>query len=172
MRSRAIPWIFCLLAALSAAAAARAQKKDYLTNAEADKIRDADTPSIRIKLFVSFAADRIEKLKYEFAHPGDTLRRGERLNGLINGYTGCVDDAADLIDLGLDKQQNIRDAVKDFQAHAPDFLAYLKELAAKGPDLDEYKDNLDDAIEATTDAMKSADEAAREIAPPPARRAP
>ena len=154
------------------APAARAQKKDYLTETEADKIRDADTSSHRIKLFISFAADRIKKLQYELAHPGDSLHRAERLNRLINDYSGCLDDGAELIDLGVEKQEDIREAIKEMQMRAPEFLTYLKELEAKGPERDTYKDNLDDAVEATTDAIRDADEAAKEIAPAPVRRRP
>ena len=43
-----------------------------------------------------FASDRIKKLQYEFAHI-DTRdqKRTDRINTLINGYAGCLDDAAD-----------------------------------------------------------------------------
>jgi hypothetical protein len=151
---------------------ARAQKKDYLSQTEADKLRDSDTPTERIKLLISFAADRVKKLQYEFAHPGDTLHRAERLNALINGYSGCLDDAAELIDLGVEKQQDVREGIKTMQARAPEFLAYFKDLAAKAPEGDAYKDNIDDAVDATSDAIRDADEAAKENAPPPVRRRP
>ena len=161
-----------LLAAPLFSLPARAQKKDYLTDAEADKIRDAEGPSQRIVLFVAFAGERIKKLEYEFSHPGDKLHREDRINGLINGYTGCVDDAADLIDLGVEKQENIRDGIKEMQSHGPAFLTYLKQLAAKGAEVEAYKDNLDDAVEATSDALRSADTGDKELAPPPVRRNP
>jgi len=161
-----------LLAALVSSVPARAQKKDYLTDAEADKIRDADTPSIRIKLFIGFASGRIDKLKYEFAHPEDSVDREARMDNLINSYTGCLDDAGDLIDLGVEKQEDIREAVKQMHDQAPAFLAYLKEIEAKKGEAENYKDNLDDAIESTNDALKSADEADKELAPPPVRRDP
>lgn len=157
---------------VSLALPARAQKKDYLTDTEAEQIRDTDTPSQRIKLFISFAGDRIKKLQYEFDHPGDTLHRADRLDAMINAYTGCIDDAADLIDEGTDKQQNIRDAIKDMQSHAPEFLAFLKGLQAKGGEANDHKDNLDDAIDSTNDAIRTADDAAKELAPPPVRRNP
>ena len=81
------------------------QKKEYLTEAEADKIRDAGATGPRIVLFATFASDRIKKLQYEFAHIDPTdQKRTERLNSLLNGYTGCIDDAADLIEIGIEKQ--------------------------------------------------------------------
>jgi len=149
------------------------QKKDYLSAVEADKIRDAESTAQRIKLFLSFATDRIKKLQYELGRPAEEdRRRAERLNGLLNAYTGCVDDAAELIELGLDKQEDIRGGIKEMQAKAKEFLAYLEGLAKNGPELASYKDTLEDAIEATRDALKDADKAAKEVAPPPVRRKP
>src|SRR5689334_14256159 len=109
----------CAAGIVAAVSPAFAQKKDYLSESEADKIRDAETTSERIKLFISFAADRIKKLQYEFAHPGE-LHRDERINTLINAYAGCIDDGSDLIQLGVEKQQDIRDAIKEMQNRAPE----------------------------------------------------
>lgn len=167
----------CIAAVLSVVPAIHStpspQKKEYLSEVEADKIRDAGTTGPRIALYAAFAEDRIKKLQYEFAHldPSDN-KRAERLNGLINSYTGCIDDAADLVDIGVEKQQDIREGLKVFQAHIKDFLAYLQELAEKGPERETYKENLDDAIEATKDAAKDLEKAAKEMAPPPVRRKP
>jgi chromosome segregation ATPase len=154
-------------------AEATPQKKEYLSDAEADKIRDAGVTGPRIVLYATFAADRIKKLQYEFAHldPADD-KRTDRLNSLINGYSGCIDDAADLLDLGIEKQEDIREGVKILQARLKEFLPYLQELASKGPELDTYKDNLEDAIEATQDAQKEVEKAGQEMAPPPVRRKP
>jgi hypothetical protein len=172
MRFTTLALVCCSLLGLASVPPARAQKKDYLTDAEAEKIRDAESPSERIKLFLSFAADRIQKLQYEFAHPEDSVHRSDRLNRLINDYTGCVDDAAELVDLGVEKQENIRDGIREMQKRAPEFLAYMKQLSAKGPDRMTYKDNLDDAVEATRDAIQGAKDADKELAPPPVRRRP
>jgi hypothetical protein len=176
MRTTAVSGILVLLAAiLSAAPAARAsatpQKKEYLSETEADKIRDAGATGPRIVLYASFASDRIKKIQYEIAHmdPADT-KRTERLNSLINGYTGCIDDAADLVEIGVEKQQDIRDGVKALQAGIKEFLPYLKDLQANGPERETYKSNLEDAIEATQDASKDVENAAKEMAPPPVRR--
>ena len=151
--------------------AASPQKKEYLSQAEADKIRDAGMTGPRIVLYATFAGDRIKKLQYEFAHidPADQ-KRTDRLNNLINAYTGCIDDAADLVDIGIEKQEDIRQGVKVLQAQIKDALPYLQDLAAKGPERETYKDNLDDAIEATQDAAKDVDKASKEMAPPPVRR--
>ena len=177
--------LFLLAAILSAAPATKSasaflspgaspqNKKEYLTDAEADKIRDAGTTGPRIVLYATFASDRIKKLQYELAHIDPTdPKRNDRMNSLINGYTGCIDDAADLLDIGIEKQEDIREGVKTMQSRIKEILPYLQELAEKGPERETYKDNLDDAIEASQDAEKDLEKAAQELAPPPVRRKP
>lgn len=172
MRAKTSGWAFVLAASLlvGPGLATTQQKKDYLSSLEADKIRDAESASQRVKLFISFAEDRIKKFQYELGHPSPDRRRGERLNGLLNAYVGCVDEAANLIELGRDKQEDIRAGIKELQAKGKEFLAYLEELSKNGPERASYQATLDDAIEGTRDALKDAEKAAKEIAPPPVRR--
>jgi hypothetical protein len=160
---------FLSLTALPADVPAQDFKKDYLSQLEADKIRDAETPNERIKLFLTFAADRLRKFQYELEHPSPA-RHEEMLNRLLNAYIGCVDDAADLIQIGREKQENIRAGIDLMIKHGKEFLAVLEKAAESGPDRDLYKSNLEDAIEGTHDAIRDAETAKKEIAPPPVRR--
>ena len=146
-----------------------AQDKDYLSSLEADKIRDAETTNERVKLFLTFADDRLKKFQYELAHPA-LARHEETLNGLMNGYQGCVDDAADLLQLGVEKQENVRAGLDLMTSKAKEFLEVLQKISAEGVELEVYKDNLDDAIEGTTDALRDAEKAKKKVAPPPVRR--
>jgi hypothetical protein len=160
---------FLMLASSPPVRGATPQQKDYLTSLEADKIRDAETANERIKLFLTFADDRLKKFQYELEHPS-TNRHGDMLNSLLNAYVGCVDDAADLIELGLEKQENIRQGVDLMAARTKDFLVVLEKLSNDGAKREIYKDNLDDAIEGTRDAMNDAEKAKKKVAPPPVRR--
>jgi len=163
-------WALCFMSIASAAVLGRAvPQKDYLTSVEADKIRDAETTNDRIKLFLGFADDRLKKFQYELEHPS-TNRHADMLNSLMNAYIGCVDDAADLIQLGIEKQENIRQGVDMMAAKSKEFLTTLEKFSTDGPELDLYKDNLDDAIEGTRDAMNDAEKAKKKVAPPPVRR--
>ncbi|HET7150769.1 MAG TPA: hypothetical protein VFI60_05120 [Candidatus Acidoferrum sp.] len=147
-----------------------AQEKDYLTALEADKIRDAENnTNERIRLFLTFAEDRLKKFQYELEHPSQN-RHAEMLNALLNAYVGCVDDAADLIQLGIEKQENIRQGIDLMASRTKDFLPILQKLQQNGPELETYKDNLDDAIEGTQDAMNDAEKAKKKVTPPPVRR--
>lgn len=153
------------------AAGSPAQGKDYLTGIEADKIRDAEKPNDRIKLFLTFAADRLKKFNYENSRATADRRRNERLSALLEAYGGCMDDASELIQLGRTKQQDIALSVKEMQTQGKAFLAELERLAAGGNDLP-YKESLTDAIQATKDALAEAAKTAKELAPPPVRRKP
>jgi hypothetical protein len=168
---RPVSLSLCLfaIAASFLAVSARAEQKDYLSALEADKIRDAETTSERIKLFLTFADDRLKKFQYELQHPSSN-KHPEMLNALMNAYVGCVDDAADLVQLGIQKQENIRPAIDLMASRAKEFLQILEKLSADGTEIDIYKDNLDDAIEGTRDAMNDAEKAKKAVAPPPVRR--
>src|SRR5271167_1641085 len=104
-------------------APSRAQRpeKDYLSDLEADKIRDAETPNERVTLYMTFAEDRLKKFQYELEHPSPNKHR-EMLNYLMNSYGGCIDDAADVIQVSLGKQENIRQGIDLMASKAKDFL--------------------------------------------------
>ena len=161
--------VTCGLAVSCAQLYAAQDQKDYLSPMESDKIRDAETTNARINLFVTFADDRLKKFQYELQHPSAN-RHGELLNALMNGYVGCLDDAADLMQLGIEKQENIRQGVDLIATRAKEFLEALNKIAADKIDIEIYKDNLDDAIEGTRDAMNDAEKAKKAVAPPPVRR--
>jgi hypothetical protein len=51
-----------------------------------------------------------------------------------------------------------------------EFLVTLEKLSTEGAEREIYKENLDDAIEGTRDAMNDAEKAKKKVAPPPVRR--
>jgi hypothetical protein len=161
--------VTCGLAASCAQLRASQDQKDYLSPMESDKIRDAETTNARIGLFLTFADDRLKKFQYELQHPSSN-RHGELLNALMNGYVGCLDDAADLVQLGIEKQENIRQGVDLIASRGKEFLDALNKIAADKVEIDIYKENLDDAIEGTRDAISDAEKAKKAVAPPPVRR--
>jgi hypothetical protein len=147
-------------------------QRDYITSTEADKVREAIDPNERIRLFLSFASDRLKQFQYELDHPANTVRRSERLNGLLNGFSSCLDEAVDRMELGVEKQEDVREGIKAMQDQAPEFLSYLKDLSVKGAERNTYRVNLEDAVAATEDAIRIAADSARESAPPPPVRRP
>jgi hypothetical protein len=146
-------------------------EKDYLSQEEADKIREEQEPADRIKLYISFAQDRLEKFEYEVARPTKEAQYDDILNNLMNGYVGCVDDAADQIDAAQSKQADVREAVKMMKAKDSEFLARLQKLdQGSGADFEAYRFTLEDAIEGTKEAINDATDAEKSLLPAPVRR--
>jgi len=178
MKNRAaILAIAALLSPLAArpAAAQSSQKmapelKDYLSDLEADKIRDAREPAERIKLYMAFAEDRLAKFQYELTRNVQERRRDEILNGLLNGFSGCIDDAADQIQLATEKHADIHEALKLMRTKDTAFLETLQKLDKDGPELDTFRETLEDAIQGTKDALDDITDAQKESQAPPVRR--
>jgi len=149
-----------------------AQGKDYLTTIEADKIRDAELPDLRIKLFIEFAQDRLTKFKYELGRGKPDRQRNVRLIALLDAYLGCIDDAAELVEIGRMRQHDIRKAIDELEKRSTEFITELETLHKAAPENAVYKETLGDAILSTKEAHAEALKAKDEIAPPPVRRKP
>jgi hypothetical protein len=176
MRAMTAAVIVCAIAACASSFAMRVRaqesRKDYLTQAESDKIRDAYEPGDKLKLFITFADDRLKKFQYELTRKNPEGRRAEILNGLLNAYQSCVDDAADQISIAREKQADIRPALKIMDGKTKEFMAVLQKLHEGGPEYDTYKETLDDALEGTQDAINDVAQAQKELTPVPVRRKP
>lgn len=162
------------IAGIFAGTIARAQQHtDYLSPSEADKIRDAQEPADRIKLFIDFAGDRLKKLQYELQLKTPQLHKEQILNGLLDAYSNCMDEASDRIEEGQKSGAQIRPAIKDMEKRGKGYLETLKTIeGANGPELASFKDSLDDAIDGTQEALDSAAKASKEYGATPVRRKP
>lgn len=151
---------------------ARPQLHDYLTDEEAGKIREASAPSDRIKLYMSFAEDRLAKFDYELNRTAPERDRSDLLNGLLHGYEGCMDDASDEIDDAARTQADIKAALKLMDEKSKSFLARLQKYTKNGRYLSDYSDTLQDAIDSTTDAISEVADAKKTMLPAVVRRKP
>ncbi len=75
-------------------------------------------------------------------------------------------------DAAIEKLEDIRPAIKEMENKTKEFQATLAKLAETHPELSKFKDALDDAIEATTDATKTAEKASKAVPAAPVRRKP
>ena len=154
-------------------ARAQAGDRDFLSPAEADKVRDAQSPNDRVRLFISFADDRMKKLQYELNDKSPTDNREMLLNGLLNGFTDCMDEATDRLQEAREKGVDLRTAIKEMQKQAKSFLDALHKIeSAGGPELASFKDSLSDAIDSTQGALNAATKASKEYGAVPVRRKP
>ncbi|HEV2288741.1 MAG TPA: hypothetical protein VGR81_07300 [Candidatus Acidoferrales bacterium] len=152
----------------------RAQEQpDFLSPNEANQVRDEQDPGERAKLFLNFAHDRLKKFEYELQLKSPQMHREELLNGLLDGYSSCLDEGTERLRNARKAGANLRNVISAFQKESKQNLEMLKKIeAAGGPKLDSYKDNLDDAIGSTQDALDEANKAAKEYGSVPIRRKP
>jgi hypothetical protein len=162
--------VLAVMLGFARVAAARPQLHEYLSDEEATTIRDAATPSDRIKLYMSFAEDRLQKFDYELHRTAPERDRSNVLNGLLHGYEGCMDDASGEIDDARRKQADIKDALKLMDDKGKSFLARLHKYSKNGRYLSDYSDTLQDAIDSTTDALSDVADAKKNMLPAVVRR--
>lgn len=163
---------FAILIGVARVVVARPQIHDYLSEQEADKIRDAATPAERIKLYMSFAEDRLQKFDYELNRSAPERDRSDVLNGLLHGYEGCMDDASDEIDDARRTQSDIKPALRLMDAKSKSFLSRLQKYSKYGRYLSDYNDTLQDAIDSTDDAISNVADAQKTMLPAVVRRKP
>ncbi|HVB34064.1 MAG TPA: hypothetical protein VNJ52_06810 [Patescibacteria group bacterium] len=161
------PWIALLLAvALAAplAAFARpAQQQDFLTQNEADQIRNADSADARIGLFLDFAADRLQRFEHELQIKSTGPLRADFLNDLLDSFSACVDEASSRVDDAVNNGVDVRKGIRDIRKRVPRFLAELKKIKAKGTELKIYQDSLDDAAADLHDDLRDAKKAEKKL---------
>lgn len=175
-------WLsFVLAATLAAPAAALAEpvsaltrppQRDFLTQTEADKIRDAESANERIKLFLDFAADRLRRFKQELKMQGTGPRWADFLNDILGAFSACVDDASGRIDDAISHGEDVRKGIKDVKKRVPEFLKELQQIKAQGVKLKLYQDTLDDAVDDLHYVLKDADKAEKQLRMNPPKKKP
>lgn len=162
MRTRwTVPVLILLALACLLARPARAQRREYLTNEEQEKVRDAQEPNERVKLFLKFASERFRRFRELLSNPGvqdkQYASRAEALNDLLGGFTACVDDGADALQLGHEHGVVVLKGAQEMLKAVPVYLKTLEELQKNtGPDTPAFATTLDDSIEALHDAINEA----------------
>jgi hypothetical protein len=113
------------------------RRRDPLTQAEIDKIRDASwEPRQRLTLYLQFARERLVKLE-EARNDPKTTNRPQKTHDLLDDFQLLYDELNDNIDTYVDRKDDIRkplklvvDADNEFQAK----LRALKDAADVKPE--------------------------------------
>ena len=158
-------WIAALLLAPAAA-----QQRDFLTADEADQIRLVQEPNARLKLYASFARERVSLINNLLTSkkPG----RSMMIHDALEDYTEIIDAIDIVADDALKRKADISEGLKMVAGVQKELLESLRQVEAKNPpDASRYEFALKQAIEATEDSMelaqqdlgtRAADVAARE----------
>src|SRR5665213_340286 len=148
-------WIVCLLV-LGTASSAFAQR-EFLTNDEIDKVREAQEPNMRLKLYLLFAKQRIDQLQQQIAR--DKKGRSVIVRQLLEDYAQIIDAIDTVSDDALKRKADISLSMPAVAAQERIFVALLQKIEDSQPhDLDMYEVALKDAIGDTSDSIDTTHE--------------
>ena len=104
-----------LLLVLLLSLAASARKRDPLTEAEADQLREvAMEPYKRLKLYIKFAEARLMAIDQVRVDPKLAKDRGKQIHDLLEDFTAILDEINDNLDQYQGRPLN-KDDRKDFK---------------------------------------------------------
>jgi hypothetical protein len=142
-----------MLLALTVCSALPAQeKRDPLNPLEINQLRDAMLdPVERLKLYVTFARDRMTKLEQMRTDPKAT-QRGRQTHDMLEDFVAVYDELNDNIDMYVSRKDDIRKPLKliiDADTEFQSKLRALKNSAnAKPAAVTQYEFMLTDALDA------------------------
>lgn len=150
-----------LLFAVSFAVAKAAEKGDYLSDDETDKLRDAQDPSQRIEAYLSFAQARLTRFDdYRNRPPDPEYDMPGYLNTLLDQYIRITDALKNWIQDNYDRRDDMRAGLKAFLETGPHQLDQLQHVEqATDPYAAGYRRSLNDAIDDFSDALDGATKA-------------
>jgi hypothetical protein len=119
----------CLLAAASSSA--QKQKRDPLTEAQVDQIRDASIdPAARVALYTQFLDEHAKVLK-DLSSRVRSARRSSRLDDELQDFTALMDELASNLDVYTERKADIRKALKPLNEAATHWLEILRALPSE-----------------------------------------
>jgi hypothetical protein len=154
--------VFALLMSVAAPArTAQAQKPDYVSDEEEDKIRDAQEPSARIEVYLALAQSRLDRIQEFRSKPMDPqYDNGAYIDRLLDQYISLTDDLKNWIQDQYDRRGDMREGLRKVLEVGPKQLNDLRRIQelpdAYAPD---YAKSLRDAKDDFTDALDGATKA-------------
>lgn len=151
-----IAFVAAILVAL-APLCGQAQNHDFLTSAEVDKLRDAQEPSARIKLYVSFQQERLGRMTIALDAHGDTK---DSFEDLLDQYISIDNELKDWIQYQFNHDGDMRKGLRTLLDEGPKQLEMLRHFQ-DSPDAGaaDYSSSLHDAIADMSDTLDGATQA-------------
>lgn len=142
---------------LICAACGWAQTRDFLTADEIDRVRDAQEPNLRLKLYVEFARERVAVLGQYLAKekPG----RSALVHDTLEEYTHIIEAIDTVSDDALVRKVPIDIGMKEVATAEGEMLTTLQKIEDSAPkDLARYEFVLKNAIDTTSDSKELSEE--------------
>ena len=142
---------------LICAACGLAQDRDFLTPDEIDRVRDAQEPNMRLKLYLEFARQRLAVLQQFLSKekPG----RSALIHDTLEDYTHIIEAIDTVSDDALVRKIPIELGMKEVATAEGEMLATLQKIEDSAPkDLARYEFVLKNAIDTTSDSKELSEE--------------
>jgi len=136
-------------------------KDDFLTEDEADQIREAQDPSQRIGLYLSFAQVRLDRIdEYRQKPPDPEVDVAGYLAKEFDQYIRITDELKNWIEDQYERRNDMRSGLKKALEVGPHQLEQLRHMeSTPDPYTAGYRKNLNDAIDDFSDAVDGATKA-------------
>lgn len=161
-----------LLLLLLVSAAVSERRRDPLTEAETDQLREvAQEPGKRLKLYIKFTEARLTAIDEARSDPKQTQGRGRKIHDLLEDFTTLVDEVNDNLDtyqgrpLTKADRKEFHKGLKEVIQANEKFDAKLKELQSVSESDSQARVEFQDyrfALQDAQDAVKSSLGIARE----------
>ena len=144
--------LVCLLIAAPLAA-----QRDFLTADEIEKVRDAQEPNLRLKLYAQFAQERIDLIKHLMEK--DKAGRSALIHDTLDEYCKILDAIDTVADDALSRKLDVKAGLDAVASGEKQMLPYLQKVQDSQPrDMERYDFLLKQAIDATSDSLDAAQE--------------
>ena len=142
-----------------------AAQRDFLTADEVDRLREAQEPDERIKLYLLFARQRVDMVTQLLAK--EKTGRSGMIHDTLDQYTSIIEAIDTVVDDTLAHKRTVT-ILPTLAKTERDLLAKLQKLSEiKAADKERYQFSLDQAIDTTKDSADLSDvdvgERAREV---------
>lgn len=139
--------LFCVLLAAPLCA-----QRDYLNSDEIDKIKEAQEPVARLKLYAQFAKQRLELVQNLMKK--EKAGRSAMIHDALDDYSKILDAIDDVTDDALLHSREIAPGLAEVASVEKQMLPVLQKLQDSQPkDLSRYDFVLKQAIETTQDSL-------------------
>ena len=143
---------------LSLCAVAQRQKRDPLSDFEVDKLRDAaQTPDVRLKLYLEFARTRLDRLQQAKADT-KAADRDQQMQDALRDFIDIYDELDDNVDTFADRDDDLRKALKPVIEADTEFgsklRAFKSSLASSREEFAKYDYLVGTALQAVDDGAK------------------
>lgn len=150
--------LVAVLLLIPCAALAQRHKRDPLSDLEVDKLRDAaQTPDVRLKLYLEFARTRLDRLQQAKAD-AKAADRDQQMEDALQDFVDIYDELDDNVDTFADRDDDLRKALKPVIEADTEFgsklRAFKSSLASSREEFAKYDFLVGSALQAVDDGAK------------------